>query len=418
MTPPRLMLYGATGYSGRLIVDELRHDAAAAHAQGRPPLDWVLAGRDAAALKALADRQHLPWRAFDLDDADTLPGHLAGVQVLLNAAGPYGATAEPLVRAAILAGCHYVDLNGEVDVWLRIDDQARDASLRGLTLVSGAGQTATVSDWLLTQALTRLRQAGIHDRLGAVRIAVTPLADFSRGSVRTMLNAVREQVTVVEGDLRDDAPPRRRLRLAHVPVGRLERNIDFALPGDPPAPGGSGVTATAANLVDTLAAKRSCEELGFRPRRIESYIAMPASWRLAYQWGALAAPWTVPLAATLPGRWWSERVAATLPPGPTPKQRQARRHRVVVQVDDETGCPCIDYRIDTPDPYDFSARSAVAVARRLATDAQIERGWQTSGALLIPASPAPLPDGPVTQAFAFRDCRFHAARDLAPALHA
>ena len=58
----------------------------------------------------------MDYRVFDLDDHDDVVRHLHDVDVVLNAAGPFAWTADPLVRAAIDAGCDYVDLNTEVDV--------------------------------------------------------------------------------------------------------------------------------------------------------------------------------------------------------------------------------------------------------------------------------------------------------------
>lgn len=410
-TPPRFLLYGATGYSGRLVLAEALR---AAEAAGWPARCWTLAGRDAAALRALAEPLGLASCAFAADDLPAARQALDGCTVLLNAAGPYRATAEPLTRAAILAGCHVVDLNGEVDVYERLDDQARDAALRQCVIVSAAGQTATASDWLLTHALQRLKGASLGPALGAVRIAMTRLEAFSRGSLQTMQQAVREQVTVVRGD--PQAPDVHRLQLRHVPVGQLERQVDFRLRGVPGAALDRGpCTVTAANLVDTLAAKRSCEELGMWPLAITSFLEMPLSWRLAYQGGAWAAPVTVPLSTMLPALTPGRRLWRLAPAGPTPAQRQARRHRVVLQVDGPAHEPLIDWRLDTPDPYDFSARSAVAIAMRLATEITIERGWQTPGAIL---NDVPLPadaNGVVAADGPFRDCRLDRVRDVGAA---
>ena len=73
------LLYGATGYTGELM-------ARAAVQRGLHP---ILAGRNASALKKLADELSLTYRAFGLDDSAALDAGLEGVNVVLNCAGPF-----------------------------------------------------------------------------------------------------------------------------------------------------------------------------------------------------------------------------------------------------------------------------------------------------------------------------------------
>lgn len=75
MNARKWMIYGRTGYTGRLLVEEAR----------RPGLTPVLAGRRADAVRRVAEAAGLEWRAFGVHDADAA---LADVDVLLAAAGP------------------------------------------------------------------------------------------------------------------------------------------------------------------------------------------------------------------------------------------------------------------------------------------------------------------------------------------
>jgi short subunit dehydrogenase-like uncharacterized protein len=96
------MLYGAYGRTGRLILDE-------AVRRGHRPL---LAGRDAAQIKALGEATGLDTIHLPLDDAAKLRAALSNVSTVMLAAGPYHQTG-PLMRAAcIAAGCSYLDING------------------------------------------------------------------------------------------------------------------------------------------------------------------------------------------------------------------------------------------------------------------------------------------------------------------
>src|SRR5262245_13448457 len=112
-----VLLYGATGYSGGLIAEHAYRRWSSA---GSPRL--ILGGRDGPALRDLASRFGFEYRTFALDDARAIDAGLRDVVTVINAAGPFALTAEPLAKAALRSGCHYVDINGEVDVYKRLDD--------------------------------------------------------------------------------------------------------------------------------------------------------------------------------------------------------------------------------------------------------------------------------------------------------
>src|SRR5438552_1033892 len=90
------MLYGANGYTGELA-------AARAVEMGLKP---VLAGRREEAVRPLAERLGLPWRAFPIEQlGDELAG--AGSKALLLCAGPFSATSAQAVEACLRARAHY-----------------------------------------------------------------------------------------------------------------------------------------------------------------------------------------------------------------------------------------------------------------------------------------------------------------------
>jgi short subunit dehydrogenase-like uncharacterized protein len=123
------MLYGAAGHTGALIA---RH----ARERGHRP---VLAGRSAPAVTALGDQLGLPHRELSLDDPAALAAALDGVDLVLNAAGPFLHTAAPLAQACLAAGVHYLDIGNELRVFgtlYALDRRARDA---GVTIMPGVG---------------------------------------------------------------------------------------------------------------------------------------------------------------------------------------------------------------------------------------------------------------------------------------
>src|SRR5215210_5392005 len=98
------LLYGANGYTGRLIAE------AARRAGERP----VLAGRRAEAVAAVAERYGFEHRAFALDSPAGITRHLDGVGAVLLAAGPFSATSAPVLEACLAARVHYLDITGEI----------------------------------------------------------------------------------------------------------------------------------------------------------------------------------------------------------------------------------------------------------------------------------------------------------------
>ena len=86
-----LLVYGANGYSGRLIVQTLCERGA------RPNV----AGRNAQQVSSMGRELGCEHRSFGIDDADALAQGLAGVSVVLHCAGPFSGTARPMLEACM-----------------------------------------------------------------------------------------------------------------------------------------------------------------------------------------------------------------------------------------------------------------------------------------------------------------------------
>ncbi|WP_432190305.1 saccharopine dehydrogenase NADP-binding domain-containing protein [Streptomyces sp. Tue6028] len=101
MTARPIAVYGATGHTGRLVTAELA-------ARGR---EIVLAGRNGEALHALASELNVSAqvRVAGLDDPDALRMVTENAAVVINCAGPYSRSGEPVASAALAARCHYLD---------------------------------------------------------------------------------------------------------------------------------------------------------------------------------------------------------------------------------------------------------------------------------------------------------------------
>ncbi len=118
-------IYGATGFTGRLI-------AAEAAQRGERPL---LVGRSEERLRAVAEPLGLDWST----------GALEGVDLVVNAAGPFAATVGPVLDACIAMRAHYLDISNElaqVQYVFAQDARLRQAGIAAIPAV-GFGTVAT-----------------------------------------------------------------------------------------------------------------------------------------------------------------------------------------------------------------------------------------------------------------------------------
>ncbi|HVS29778.1 MAG TPA: saccharopine dehydrogenase NADP-binding domain-containing protein [Solirubrobacteraceae bacterium] len=146
---PRIVLFGATGYTGRLTAHALVE-------QGARPL---LAGRNQSALEQLAgELSGLETAVADVAAPDTVQALVQRGDVLVSTVGPFTRWGEPAVRAAIAAGASYLDSTGETPFIRQVFERyGAGAEAAGCGLVTAFGY-----DWVpgnLAGALA-LQQAG------------------------------------------------------------------------------------------------------------------------------------------------------------------------------------------------------------------------------------------------------------------
>lgn len=170
------LLYGATGYTGRLI-------ARRAVDLGLRP---VLAGRSAAKVLPLAAELGLEHRVFGLGDAAAIRRGLAGVASVAHCAGPFARTALPMARACVETGADYLDITGEIDVFEALHALGGRAAAAGVTLLPGAGFDVVPTDCVAALLAARLPDATQLD------LAFRTAGGASPGTVRTAVESAAE----------------------------------------------------------------------------------------------------------------------------------------------------------------------------------------------------------------------------------
>lgn len=178
----RIVVYGASGYQGRLILQELR----------RRRLTVVLAGRDAQRLEMAAratDTEGFPRRVAGADDPAALRDAFAGADAVVNAAGPFTTSGTGVARAAIEAGIPYVDTAGEQGYLRRIHDELDEGARRAGVAVVPAATDGGVPGDLLASLLAE--ELGALEEIVAAHV-IEAGGGASQGSLRSVLAIAAE----------------------------------------------------------------------------------------------------------------------------------------------------------------------------------------------------------------------------------
>jgi short subunit dehydrogenase-like uncharacterized protein len=134
----RWMIYGANGYTGKLIAEE-------AVRRGMRP---VLAGRNAKEIQDMGIRLGCDIRICTLEDRPQLEDALSDVSLVLHCAGPFTRTWEAMAQACLSTRTHYMDINGEIPVLEAQYPLHETARERGITMLPGAGFDVVPTDCL------------------------------------------------------------------------------------------------------------------------------------------------------------------------------------------------------------------------------------------------------------------------------
>ncbi len=170
------LLYGATGYTGRLIAD-------LAVSRGLRP---TLAGRTPDTLGAVARATGLDSVVVSLDDPAALDRALADHPLVLHAAGPFSRTSAPMVEACLRTGTHYLDVTGEIAVFEALAARDRAATEAGVTVLPGTGFDVVPTDCLAAHLKERLPTAT------ALKLAIRATSSASHGTAQTAVENLGE----------------------------------------------------------------------------------------------------------------------------------------------------------------------------------------------------------------------------------
>lgn len=326
-----VMIYGANGYTGRIITQM-------AVQQGMRPL---LCGRNTLEISSLASQYNLPYLIADLNDADALNDAVLMADVVIHCAGPFSHTAEPMLAACCKNRTHYIDITGEMEVFERIAAMDLNLKTAGIMALPGAGFDVVPTDCLAAYLHQQLPTA-THLTLAFAGLG----GGFSHGTATTMWQNIERG-----GAIRLNG------RITPVPHAYKTRKIVFDR---------KPLNAVTIPWGDVSTAYHSTSI-----PNIEVYMAATDTMISALRWATKM-------------NWLTKRkfikniVQKSLidrMDGPSDKMRDKGKTWVWGQVTDARGNTATA-RLLTPDGYTLTAQTALASAQRMLKGG-VKLGFQT-----------------------------------------
>jgi len=330
------MVYGATGYSGELIVEK-------AVKAGMKP---VVAGRTEKKVKALAEKYNLDFSVFDIAALEQSDALISQMALVLNCAGPFSQTANVMIQACLKQQAHYIDITGEIDVFELGASLGEAAKDRGVVLCPGVGFDVIPTDCVAGKLKAMMPDA-THLALG-----FDSRSGFSPGTAKTSVEALPQGGKVrIKGEI------------TTVPLAAKTRKIDF----------GSG--EKLAMTIPWGDVSTAYHNTGIP--NIEVYI--PGSPGMVKQLKRMN--WFKPV---LRIGWIQNLIKKRIEKkvkGPDEAARAKLATYVWGEVKNAAG-EIKDFRIEVANGYDVTADGAVLVAQALLSDQAQSSGYHTPCTLL------------------------------------
>jgi saccharopine dehydrogenase (NAD+, L-glutamate forming) len=360
-----LVLFGATGFTGRLTAEYL-----ARHAPDG--LRWALAGRSPESLEAVRDHvaaiddslAHLPLLHADVEDDVSLKDVANRARVVITTVGPYLQYGDPVVAACAEAGTDYVDLTGEAEFVDRVYvAHHATAQQTGARLVHACGFDSVPHDLGAHFTVQHLPEDVPITLRGVVRAG----AMFSGGTFHTAMNGfarVRQSRAAYAA----------RRRVEPRPEGRTSR----AVAGKPHRDPTLGRWLVPLPTIDPMIVARSGAALpAYGPEFRYSHYA--GTKTLRYAVGGATTVAALGLAAQVPPL--RRALLTRIPQGEGPDPARRARSWFTVDFIGEGGGQTVHTRVSGGDPgYDETAKMLAESALCLAFDANPPTAGQVTTA--------------------------------------
>jgi short subunit dehydrogenase-like uncharacterized protein len=322
MTAGEILIYGANGYTGEIIVER-------AFAMGLRP---IVAGRNREAIVMLAQAYGLSHRVFDLEDPASVREGVRGARLVLHCAGPYSKTSRPMLDACLAEHAHYLDITGEYAVLEAV--LARDAEARaaGIVAIPAVGFDVVPTDCMAASLAAALP--------GAVRLELAFGGEMepSPGTAKTTVENLHVGALVREnGEIVALKKPRTR-EIPFASGARFGMSI----------PWGDLVTGFYSTGIPNITV----------------YMVVPKSAaRMAPMLRVLA-----PVLRLQPVVGFLQTRVESLAKGPSEEHRKTARMSIWGRAEDASG-GAVEGQLEVPEGYELTATAALASAERVLSGA-------------------------------------------------
>jgi short subunit dehydrogenase-like uncharacterized protein len=327
----QFLLYGANGYTGKLITK----------LASTYNLQPILAGRTEANIKPLADELQLPYRIVDLNNAAQLENALSEVKLVLHAAGPYASTAKQMIEACLNTGVHYIDINGDIAVFEMLKKYDAAAKEKKIMVMPGVGFDVVPTDCIALQLKNKMPDA-TNLKLAFASVG----GGLSHGTAITMASKIGEG-----GAARENG------KIVRTPLGQKGMWVDFSgkklfVMTIPWGDVSTAYTTTGIPNIETYT--------GMAPK---FYKMLKLQW--AFNW----------LLRTEFVRNIIRKKIKAKPAGPSDEQRKNSSSLVWGEVSNVTGKK-ITAAISCSDGYTLTAHSSLLISKKI-LEGNFKTGYQT-----------------------------------------
>jgi short subunit dehydrogenase-like uncharacterized protein len=334
MQENKFLLYGANGYTGRLI----------ASMANQFELIPVLAGRNEAVLSTMATELSLEYIVVDLDDSDKLVEVLQSFKVVLHAAGPFMHTALKMAKACIKAGVHYLDITGEIGVFELLKKMGGHFAQREIMAMPGVGFDVVPTDCMAKFLFDQMPNA-THLKLAFASVG----GKLSHGTATTMAEGMGEGGAVRENG-----------KIIRKPLGHKGMWVNFSSKKLFTMTIPWGDISTAFSTTGIL--------------NIETYTSVSPKTFSMLKWQGLY-NWALKLSFV---RNYYKKKIKKMPAGPDEAMRKKAKSLVWGEVTNEAG-NTLHANIEGPEGYTLTALSSLIILKKVLSG-NFKAGYQTPAA--------------------------------------
>ena len=326
----RIFIYGAYGYTGKIIVE-------VATKNGHKPL---IGGRNKELTEALAKQYQLDYEVFSVDAEEDWNRVLGEVDLLINCAGPFALTVEKILPLCLKNQVHYLDITGEIEVFSYIASLHKEAITSNIVLMPGVGFDVVPTDCLSAKLKERLPDG---DQLV---LAFQGNSGLSRGTALSMARRYHNG-----GMIRQNG------KLINVPIAHEVKEIEFGAMKRlcMTIPWGDVYTAFYTTGIPNIKVFT-----GVSQKTLDSLLKFKK-----YKWAA----------KTALVQWMMRKIIRSKVKGPSLENRQTKLTYLWGQITNSAG-KSVALEMQTMESYQLTAFTAVKAAEEVLAG-KVEPGYRT-----------------------------------------